>query len=133
MLLRIRRLVEQRREAELAQAGRAVAVADAELAERRARWQDAGAHDGVTTPGRLDAYRRAGLAAGDDFEVARHLDAAARRDHAAALESRNGAAIERRSVERLHERRAADAARLATLHSDRRLSEAALQVWRNNR
>lgn len=133
-LLHVRDLVEKRRLAERAAAEREhQAAVKAEQAARAARsalvpiagsWQDADelVVDRLVGMALQDAVVTAGM---NVENASRQVDIAERR--------RTLAAIERRSVERLKERRDEEAAKEAAKVDGRRLDEAGLTVWRRRR
>lgn len=126
---RVRELLESRRLAELADAERAASRAiDARRQARAAREQQ-GVAGGRRSLDQLAADRAAMLAALDLVTDADRQVDDADRAVATARQRFTEAAIERRSVERIESRRAAEQARAAARRADRQLDDLAIIRW----
>lgn len=130
-LLRVRELVERRRLAEQAEAARA--ANDARAAHRSAIAARAAADPPVgvvVRPAALAALRCSAIALDDAVTWTDTQRSAASHQLASAEQRTIAAAIERRSAERLRDRRDAMRAAEQAKVEARRADDVALQVWR---
>lgn len=129
-VLRVRTLLERRAIAEHAAAERAVVEARAAAAEARRTRATHRADVGPTSRGALTGGRVAALALHEEVLRA-DLDERTRgREAEVTGQRRVEAAIARRSVERLDERRNAAAAAAAAKRTERQLDDLAIDRWR---
>lgn len=132
-VLHLRELVERQRLAERAAAARTQALAEQALETAIELRADAALPAGTDLRAAdLSAHRVQGIALDDlvatvDEKV---RDSAEQSDR--ATQRMIAAAVERRSVERLRERRDAVAAKVEQRRDARRLDEVAIQVWRRS-
>lgn len=130
-LLRVRGIVERRRQAEQADATRALATAEAAYATTLDTRAAVDLPFGATLgPAELTALRCSAIALDDAVTHSRMERTAASRQLAVAEQRTVAAAVERRSAERLAERRAAAVAAEQDKVATRRADDIALQVWR---
>jgi hypothetical protein len=130
-LLRVRGSAERRRQAEEADATRA--LSDATSAAGRARGLRAQVDRGVGTivgPEALTAHRCAAIALDEVVEAADAAAVVAARDLATARERAVAAAVDRRIAERLRDRRLQALAVERRRREIGRADDVALQTWR---
>lgn len=132
-VLRLRELVERQRLAERAAAEREARAAAEALDDARVAFADATVVPGTSlVPTQLGAMRLGTLAHGEAVEVAAEQVQGTVRESERTSERLVAAAVDRRSVERLRERREAVIARAEDRRDARRMDEVALQVWRRH-
>jgi hypothetical protein len=130
-VLRVRGLQERRRQAEEAAARRRAREAERERREaERARDEAATVPGTVARAQLLVLHRLGGLAHAERAEEAGQRQAAAEGELSDAQRRTVEAAVARRSVERLQERRTEEVVRRVERSEQRRTDEAAMQVWR---
>ncbi len=133
-VIRQRELIEQRHLVARAEAERARLRAEERAARAQARVEGGVVTGGTLMTGAgLQTLRTQGLALTIDLAAHRDDAAAAQRTADRAEAERVQAAIARRSVERLQQRRADAARRDAERHQQRRDEDAALIAWRRRR
>ena len=131
-VIRVRELAERRRLAEQAQALRDAEAADAARDQADAAFTGAAVPAGDTTAVVLHSYRASIIALGEAVEDAEGTSAAAHQQVERAQQLTVEAAIERRSAERLEQRRDAAEAASVSREAQRRADETALQIWRRS-
>jgi hypothetical protein len=131
-VLRVRTLLERRALAEHAAAERAVVVARGEVAVAREARAGHRPQVGSTDPRALLASRVGGLALDEQVARAGERQLATGREAEVTGQRRVAAAVARRSVERLDERRHAAAAVAAAKRTERQLDDLALDRWRRS-
>lgn len=133
VVLRVRELVERRRQAERATAEQAAHLAGLRSAAAAQARDEAGGRlpDGPGIDG-LRLHRLGTVALSEAADAAARAHGDTRAEVEVAERRQVAAAIARRSVERLHERRSAEAATRAAKLADRQLDAVALQVWRRH-
>jgi flagellar biosynthesis chaperone FliJ len=129
-VLRVRSLMERRALAEHAMAEREAAAARATVEHARAARSAHRSGFGPMTAAGLTGARAGAMALHDDVLRADQQELAAGREAELAGQRRVEAAIARRSVERLDERRTVAAATAAAKRVERQLDDLAIDRWR---
>jgi len=130
-VLRLRELTERQRLAERSAARREALAAAEALDDARTALAGAVAAPGTSlVVARLGATRLGALAHVDAVEAAAERVELTTRQTERTVRRLVAAAVDRRSVERLSERRAAAIARADDRRDVRRMDEVALEVWR---
>lgn len=133
-LVHVRELVERRRLAEQAEARRERDAAEVAHLAARAALAGASIRPGTEVlPLALAIHRAGGVALGEAVQASERASVAADRRHVRAEQRWSEAAKDRRSAERLAERRAEVVAVERDKRDRRRLDEVALTVWRRAR
>lgn len=134
VVLRLRELREQEATVARAAARRRAADAAARTSMAAFARDRAGVPAGTAADAAgLEAARLQGLALDDEVRRAAEQQVTADRAADRAEDVRVGAAVARRSVERLQERRTAEHTEAAAKVAARRDDDVALQVWRRSR
>lgn len=132
-VLELRELVERQRLVERAAAAREHASAVEALGAACELRADAVVEPGTSmVASQLSAHRVQSIALGDAVDQLEVEVRATARESELAGQRLVAAAVRRRGVERLRDRRAAVAARATGRRDARRLDEVALQVWRRS-